>query len=94
MDCFERVSLPWYLMLHGYPAREQVLFWGIDRKPKLDQSAVSKVTSNAMKPIPLISCSKLKLKHLGSVRFFMFFKGVSSAHQGCIYSIKNTEKKL
>ncbi len=29
---------------------------------------------------------------LGSVRFLMFFKGDSSAHQGCIYSIKNTEK--
>ncbi len=29
---------------------------------------------------------------LGSVRFLLFFKEVSSAHQGCIYSIKNTEK--
>ncbi len=34
-----------------------------------------------------------KLKSLGSVRFFMFFKEVSSARQGCIYLIKNTEKK-
>ncbi len=36
----------------------------------------------------------LPLKSLGSVRFLMFFKEVSSAHQGCIYLIKNTEKKL
>ncbi len=36
----------------------------------------------------------LPLKSLGSVRFFMFFKEVSSAHQGCSYLIKNTEKNL
>ncbi len=30
---------------------------------------------------------------LGSVKFVMFFKEASSAHQGCIYLIKNTEKK-
>ncbi len=37
----------------------------------------------------------LPLKSLGSVRFLMFFlKGVSSAHQGRIYSIKNTEKTV
>ncbi len=36
----------------------------------------------------------LALKSLGSVRFLMFFKGVSSAHQCCIYSIKNTEKTV
>ncbi len=34
----------------------------------------------------------LPLKSLGSVRFLMFFKEVSFAHQGCIYLIKNTEK--
>ncbi len=34
----------------------------------------------------------LPLESLGSVRFFMFFKEVSSAHQGCIYLIKNTGK--
>ncbi len=28
----------------------------------------------------------------GISKIFMFFMGVSSAHQGCIYSIKNTEK--
>ncbi len=26
-------------------------------------------------------------------KIFNVFKGVSSAHQGCIYSIKNTKKK-
>ncbi len=29
----------------------------------------------------------------GISKFLTFFKGVSSAHQGCIYSIKNTGKK-
>ncbi len=29
---------------------------------------------------------------LGSVKFVMFFKEASSAHQGCIYLMKNTEK--
>ncbi len=33
------------------------------------------------------------VESLGSVGFFMFFKEVSYAHQGCIYLIKNTEKK-
>ncbi len=27
-------------------------------------------------------------------KIFYVFKGVSSAHQGCIYSIKNTEKTV
>ncbi len=30
----------------------------------------------------------------GISKILMFFKGVSSAHQGCIYSIKNTEKTV
>ncbi len=42
----------------------------------------------------LLFCYYTPLKSLGSVRFLMFFKGVSSAHQGCIYSIKNTEKVI
>jgi len=38
----------------------------------------------------LISFSSYKLvvKSVGSVRFLMFLKEVSSAHQGCIYLIK------
>ncbi len=35
----------------------------------------------------------LLLKGLGSVRFFILFKEVSSAHQHCCYLINNTEKK-
>ncbi len=41
------------------------------------------------KHIKLLLHTQTALKILGSLRFFM---GVSSAHQGCIYSIKNTEK--
>ncbi len=38
---------------------EQILFWVRDSKPKLDQSAVSKVASEAIKPLPHISHFKL-----------------------------------
>ncbi len=47
---------------------------------------------NALTLTALIYIHTLPLKSLGSVRFFMFFKDVSSAHHGCIYLIKNTDK--
>ncbi len=34
----------------------------------------------------------LPFKSLGSVRLLMFFKDISSAHQGCIYLIKKYRK--
>jgi len=34
----------------------------------------------------------LPVKSFRSVRFFMFLKEVTSAHQGCNYLIKNTKK--
>ena len=36
----------------------------------------------------------LPVKSLETVRFLMFLKEVSSAHQGCIYLIKNTVKTV
>ncbi len=35
----------------------------------------------------------MKKRGWGGGECVMFFKGVSSAHQGCIYLIKNTEKQ-
>ncbi len=41
-----------------------------------------------------IKVHTLPFKSLGWVWFITFYNGVSSAHQGCIYSFKNTEKTL
>ncbi len=36
----------------------------------------------------------LPFKGLGLVKCFMFLKGVSSAHQDCVYLIKNMAKSV
>uniref|UniRef100_A0A8C1H5W6 Dynamin-type G domain-containing protein n=1 Tax=Cyprinus carpio carpio TaxID=630221 RepID=A0A8C1H5W6_CYPCA len=41
----------------------------------------------------LETVQKLQVKSLETLLFLMFLKEVSSAHQACIYLIKNTEKK-
>jgi len=40
-----------------------------------------------------IFINALLFKSLGSVRFLMFLKEYSYAHQGCIYLIKNANQK-
>ena len=41
----------------------------------------------------LIEINTVQVKSLETLLFLMFLKEVSSAHQACIYLIKNTEKK-
>ena len=40
-----------------------------------------------------INIYTVQVKSLETLLFLMFLKEVSSAHQACIYLIKNTEKK-
>ncbi len=37
-------------------------------------------------------CKKKKVQKFGLLRFLVFLKEMSSAHQSCIYLIKNTVK--